>query len=154
MKEPKELTLTINGESVTETLEPDMPLLWFLRDFRKLTDVKFGCGIARCGACTVHLDRQAVRACVTTVGECEGRDITTLKGIGTEGDLHPVQKAWIQYQVPQCGYCQPGQMMSAAALLTKCPSPTDDEIDSAMSGNLCRCGTYPNIRKAIQSLRS
>jgi isoquinoline 1-oxidoreductase subunit alpha len=152
MQEPKQLKITVNGKSHTETIEPDMPLLWFLRDFLKASEVKFGCGIARCGACTVHLDGKAVRSCVTPVGDCENKQIVTLRGLG-DGGLSSVVKAWIDHQVPQCGYCQPGQMMSAAALLNAKKNPSDQEIDAAMSGNLCRCGTYPKIKKAIQSLR-
>ncbi|ESW62575.1 MAG: isoquinoline 1-oxidoreductase subunit alpha, partial [Rhodobacter sp. CACIA14H1] len=133
----------------TLDLPPDMPLLWALRDGLNLTGTKFGCGVAACGACTVHVDGQAVRSCQTTLGDVAGATVTTIEGLGTPAALHAVQAAWAQAQVAQCGYCQSGQIMQAAALLATTPDPTDAEIDDAMSGNLCRCGTYPRIRAAI-----
>ena len=142
-------TLLINGKSRTVDADPDTPLLWVLRERLQLTGTKFGCGIAQCGACTVHLDGQAVRSCVTTVAQAAGKKITTIEGLHPEG-RHPVQVAWIAEQVPQCGYCQSGQIMSAAALLAKNPSPSDADIVSAMSGNICRCATYPRIKRAIK----
>jgi isoquinoline 1-oxidoreductase subunit alpha len=143
------LELSVNGERHVVDVDPETPLLWVLRDALSLTGTKFGCGMALCGACTVHLDGQAVRACVTRVREAVGRAITTIEGLATGGELHPVQAAWVAENVPQCGWCQSGQIMSAVALLAACPTPTDDDIDAAMSGNLCRCGTYPRIRKAV-----
>ena len=139
--------LTINGSPVTVEVEDDTPLLWVLRDHLGMTGTKFGCGIAQCGACTVHVDGTATRSCVLPVSAVEGRSITTIEGLG--GD-HPVQQAWVDADVPQCGYCQSGQIMSAAALLARTPSPSDEQIDSGMRGNLCRCGTYPRIRRAVQ----
>jgi isoquinoline 1-oxidoreductase alpha subunit len=127
-----------------------MPLLWYLRDDLRLTGTKFGCGMSLCGACTVHKDGKAVRACMTAMGSVEGAEITTIEGLGANG-LHPVQKAWIKINVPQCGYCQPGQMMSAASFLKNNKDPNDAEIDAAMSGNICRCGTYQRVRAAIKS---
>jgi aerobic-type carbon monoxide dehydrogenase small subunit (CoxS/CutS family) len=127
-----------------------MPLLWVIRDFIGLTGTKFGCGMAQCGACTIHLDGNATRSCVLPVSAVEGKQITTIEGISTDRS-HPVQKAWIKEQVPQCGYCQSGQIMSAVALLKKNPKPTDVDIDTAMQGNICRCGTYQRIRKAIHT---
>ena len=141
-------TLLINGKSRTVDADPDTPLLWVLREHLQLTGTKFGCGMAQCGACTVHLDGQAVRSCQTTVAQAAGKKITTIEGLHPEG-RHPVQVAWIAEQVPQCGYCQSGQMMSAACLLAAKSNPNDADIDEAMSGNLCRCGTYPRIRRAI-----
>jgi isoquinoline 1-oxidoreductase alpha subunit len=141
--------LLLNGKRVKVDVEPDMPLLWVLRDFVGLKGTKFGCGMALCGACTVHLNGQPTRACQTPVSSIGKNDkITTIEGIG-DGKLHLIQQAWIEEQVPQCGYCQSGQIMSAVALLKTNPEPTDADIDSAMSGNLCRCGTYDRIRKAI-----
>jgi isoquinoline 1-oxidoreductase alpha subunit len=141
--------LLLNGKRVKVDVEPDMPLLWVLRDFAGLKGTKFGCGMALCGACTVHLNGQPTRACQTPVSSIGKNDkITTIEGIG-DGKLHIIQQAWIEEQVPQCGYCQSGQIMSAVALLKTNPEPTDADIDSAMSGNLCRCGTYDRIRKAI-----
>jgi isoquinoline 1-oxidoreductase alpha subunit len=141
--------LLLNGKRVKVDVEPDMPLLWVLRDFAGLKGTKFGCGMALCGACTVHLNGQPTRACQTPVSSIGKNDkITTIEGIG-DGKLHLIQQAWIEEQVPQCGYCQSGQIMSAVALLKTNPEPTDADIDSAMSGNLCRCGTYDRIRKAI-----
>ena len=141
-------TLLINGKSRAVDADPDTPLLWVLRERLQLTGTKFGCGMAQCGACTVHLDGQAVRSCQTTVAQAQGKKITTIEGLHPEG-RHPVQVAWIAEQVPQCGYCQSGQIMSAAALLARTPSPTDKDIDDAMAGNICRCGTYQRIRAAI-----
>jgi isoquinoline 1-oxidoreductase alpha subunit len=141
--------LLLNGKRVKVDVEPDMPLLWVLRDFAGLKGTKFGCGMALCGACTVHLNGQPTRACQTPVSSIGKNDkITTIEGIG-DGKLHLIQQAWIEEQVPQCGYCQSGQIMSAVALLKTNPEPSDADIDSAMSGNLCRCGTYDRIRKAI-----
>ena len=142
------MRLNVNG-TVREVDAPEeMPLLWVLRDLLGLTGTKFGCGMAQCGACTVHLEGQAVRSCVTPVSAVGNRMITTIEGLSPDG-THPVQKAWAAVDVVQCGYCQPGQIMSAAALLTSKPSPTDADIDDAMSGNICRCGTYQRIRAAI-----
>ena len=140
--------LIVNGQSVTLEVSGDMPLLWALRDVLNLRGTKYGCGIAVCGACTVHVDGQAVRSCVTPVASVAGKRITTIEGLSADGS-HPLQQAWMDVDVPQCGYCQTGQIMSAAALLTKNPNPSDAEIDAAMSGNLCRCGTYLRIREAI-----
>ena len=140
--------LEINGRPVELDSDPAMPLLWALRDVLGLTGTKFGCGIALCGSCTVHVDGEAVRSCVATVASVEGRSVTTIEGLSEDGS-HPVQAAWKEINVPQCGYCQPGQIMSAAALLAGTPSPTDEQIDEAMSGNICRCGTYLRIRRAI-----
>lgn len=142
------LTLTVNGKSHEIDLEPEMPLLWVLREHLGLTGTKYGCGIAQCGACTVHLDGQPVRSCSTPVASAAGREITTIEGLSPDGS-HPVQKAWVEHTVPQCGYCQSGQIMAATALIARSPDPSDSEIDSAMAGHLCRCGTYPRIRKAI-----
>ena len=141
--------LTINGRQLSVDVDPDMPLLWVLRDELKLTGTKFGCGMGLCGACTVHLDGDAARCCQTSVGSVGAKKITTIEGLSTDRS-HPVQKAWIAEQVPQCRYCQSGQIMQAVAFLTKNPHPTRDEIDQAMSGNICRCGTYQRIRRAIQ----
>jgi isoquinoline 1-oxidoreductase alpha subunit len=143
-------TLTINGVAHDVDVPDQMPLLWAIRDVVGLTGTKFGCGVAQCGACTVHLDGNAVRSCVTPVGQAAGKKITTVEGLTTGDTLHAVQQAWLDAQVPQCGYCQSGQMMSAAALLAKTKSPTDADIDAAMSGNICRCGTYPRIKAAIK----
>jgi isoquinoline 1-oxidoreductase subunit alpha len=142
------LRLSINGSSHELDVEPETPLLWVLRDNVGLTGTKFGCGIAQCGVCTVHLDGQPVRACITPASSAVGREIRTIEGLSPDAS-HPVQRAWIEHTVPQCGYCQSGQIMAAAALLERTPNPTDQEIDAAMSGLLCRCGTYPRIRKAI-----
>ena len=144
------MKLTVNEMSHEIDAEPDMPLLWVLRDELNLPGTKFGCGMAQCGACTVHVDGNAVRSCVTPVGSVSGA-VTTVEGLGTPTTLHAVQAAWIEQQVAQCGYCQSGQIMSAAALLQKNPAPTDADIDEAMSGNLCRCGAYSRIRAAIHS---
>jgi isoquinoline 1-oxidoreductase alpha subunit len=143
------ITLSINGESKTIDVDSDMPLLWAIRDFVGLTGTKFGCGIAQCGACTVHVDGEPVRSCVLPTSAAEGKEITTIEGLSDNND-HPVQLAWIAEQVPQCGYCQSGQIMSAAALLKEYPNPTDEQIDEAMQSVLCRCGTYPRIKKAIK----
>jgi isoquinoline 1-oxidoreductase subunit alpha len=142
------LTLTVNGQSKQVDVDNDTPLLWVIREHLQMTGTKFGCGAGLCGACTVHLDGVAVRSCQTSAKEAAGKKITTIEGLSEEGN-HPVQQAWIEIDVPQCGYCQCGQIMSAAALLTKKPNPTDADIDDFMSGNICRCGTYQRIRKAI-----
>ena len=145
------ITLVVNGTSHTLDVDPATPLLWVIRDYVGLSGTKFGCGIAQCGACTVHLNGSPIRSCVTPAQAAVGQEITTIEGIAADdGSLHPVQQAWIDEQVPQCGYCQSGQIMSAAALLESNPSPSDGEIDLAMAGNICRCGTYPRIRKGIK----
>ncbi len=141
----------INGTVHEVEVEDDMPLLWVLRDVIGLKGTKYGCGIAACGACTVHLDGEAVRSCQTFASDAAGREVTTIEGLGAPEALHAVQAAWIEGQVAQCGYCQSGQIMQAAALLAATPNPTDDEIDEAMGGNLCRCGTYPKIRAAVHA---
>lgn len=143
------MDLNVNGKVVSVDVDPDMPLLWALRDAAGILGPKFGCGIAACGACTVLIADQPVRSCSIRVGDVQG-DIVTIEGIGTPDKLHKVQQAWIDEQVAQCGYCQAGQIMSAVALLNEIPQPTDEQIDQAMSGNLCRCGTYPKIRAAIR----
>ena len=142
------VTFFLNGKSQTVDVSPEMPLLWVLRDTLNLTGTKFGCGMALCGACTVHVNGEATPSCITAISNVAGKRVTTIEGLST-GASHPVQRAWIEEDVPQCGYCQSGQIMSAAALLTKKPNPTDADIDDAMSGNICRCGTYQRIRKAI-----
>ncbi|SEO38514.1 (2Fe-2S)-binding protein [Mucilaginibacter sp. OK283] len=142
------LTITINGKQQEVNADPNMPLLWVIRDLLGLTGTKFGCGVAQCGACTVHLNGEAVRSCVTKVSRAAGQQITTIEGL-SKGNDHPLQIAWAQLDVPQCGYCQSGQLMSAAVLLRENTNPTDQDIDDAMSGNICRCGTYPRIRAAI-----
>jgi isoquinoline 1-oxidoreductase alpha subunit len=142
------ITLRVNGQQQTVDVSPDTPLLWVLRDTLGLTGTKYGCGIGECGACTVHLDGKAVRSCTMPVGQVGARSITTIEGLSANGD-HPLQQAWLAENVSQCGYCQPGQIMAAAALLAEIPNPTDDDIDTAMSHNLCRCGTYQRIRRAI-----
>jgi aerobic-type carbon monoxide dehydrogenase small subunit (CoxS/CutS family) len=141
-------TFTLNGKSQTVDVSPDMPLLWVLRDTLNMTGTKFGCGMALCGACTVHINGEAARSCQTAISKVAGKKITTIEGLSADGS-HPVQQAWIAEDVPQCGYCQSGQIMSAVALLAKKPNPTDSDIDDFMSGNICRCGTYQRIRKAI-----
>jgi aerobic-type carbon monoxide dehydrogenase small subunit (CoxS/CutS family) len=146
--EPAPITLTVNGTRRSVSVLPDTPLLWVLRDSLGLTGTKFGCGMAQCGACTVHIDGEARRSCVTPVSTVAGKRITTIEGLSADG-THPLQQAWIAEDVPQCGYCQSGQIMSAASLLAKHPHPTDADIDAAMSGNICRCGTYQRIRRAI-----
>jgi isoquinoline 1-oxidoreductase alpha subunit len=145
------IKLVINGMNRELEVEPEMPLLWALRDVAGLNGPKFGCGKALCGACTVHFDGRAIRSCVFPSSAAAGHSVTTIEGLSEEGD-HPLQKAWIELGVPQCGYCQGGQIMSAAALLKTKPKPTDAEIDQAMSGNICRCGTYPRIRAAIKKV--
>ena len=142
--------LRVNGVDRTFEGDPAMPLLWYLRDELGLTGTKFGCGISACGACTVHVNGEAQRACVTPVSSLEGKTVVTIEGLSEDGD-HPVQRAWREQNVPQCGYCQSGQIMQAAAFLAKTPKPTDDQIDQAMAGNICRCGTYVRIRAAIHA---
>jgi isoquinoline 1-oxidoreductase subunit alpha len=142
------IALDINGKTYQIDVGPEVPLLWVIREHLKLTGTKFGCGIGACGSCTVHLDGKAVRSCQTTAGSAAGKKITTIEGLA---ENHPVITAWIKEQVPQCGYCQPGQIMQAAALLAEDPNPSDERIKSAMDGNLCRCGTYPRIKLAIRS---
>jgi isoquinoline 1-oxidoreductase subunit alpha len=144
-----QITLNINGASHTTQVEPETPLLWVLRDNLGLTGTKFGCGISQCGVCTVHIDGQAAKSCAVAASAAVGKRITTIEGLGAGGKPHPVQTAWIEVGVPQCGYCQSGQIMAAAALLAKRPNPTDQEIDAAMAGNLCRCGTYLRIRQGV-----
>ncbi|MEL6618802.1 MAG: (2Fe-2S)-binding protein [Pseudomonadota bacterium] len=147
------MKLTVNGTEHEVDVEDDMPLLWVLRDELKIKGVKYGCGVAQCGACTVHIDGVAVRSCQTAAADVWGH-VTTIEGLGTPEALHAVQAAWIQHQVAQCGYCQSGQIMQAAALLSDMPNPSDADIDEAMSGNLCRCGTYPRIRAAVKTAAS
>lgn len=141
--------LTVNGRATTVNAPPDMPLLWVLRDILDLKGTKFGCGISVCGMCTVHVDGEATRSCVTPVSSVVGKKITTIEGLSPDGS-HPLQKAWMDVDVPQCGWCQPGQIMSAAALLARTPKPNDAQIDEAMDGNICICGTYMRIREAIR----
>lgn len=143
-------TLTVNGTAQTVDLPADMPLLWVLREGLNLTGTKFGCGIASCGACTVHMNGEAVRSCQVPLSDAAGAEIVTIEGLGNPAALHAVQAAWVAAQVAQCGFCQSGQIMQAAALLTTTPDPTDADIDAAMEGNLCRCGTYPRIRAAVK----
>ena len=143
------ITINVNGKQKAVEVSPDTPLLWVLRDTLGLTGTKFGCGMAMCGACTVHLNGEAVRSCVTPISSAVGKKITTIEGLSPNVS-HPLQIAWVQNNVPQCGYCQSGQIMQAAALLKKKPKPTDDDIDAAMKGNICRCGTYQRIRQAIK----
>lgn len=145
------MQLTVNGLVHDVDVEDDMPLLWVLRDELGITGPKYGCGIAQCGACTVHLDGQAVRSCQVYIADLNGAEVTTIEGLGTPATLHAVQAAWIEHQVAQCGYCQSGQIMQAASFLAVNTAPTDDEIDNAMSGNLCRCGTYVRIRAAVKT---
>jgi isoquinoline 1-oxidoreductase alpha subunit len=142
------ITITVNGKQHQVSADPNMPLLWVIRDLIGLTGTKYGCGAAQCGACTVHLNGEAVRSCVTKISRAAGQHIVTIEGLSTNND-HPLQLAWNELNVPQCGYCQSGQLMSAAVLLRENPNPTDQDIDDAMSGNICRCGTYQRIRAAI-----
>jgi isoquinoline 1-oxidoreductase alpha subunit len=143
------LTLTVNGRQHDFDGDPEMPLLWFLRDIQGLTGTKFGCGMALCGACTVHLDGTAVRACQTQMADAAGHSVTTIEGLSPDGN-HPLQVTWRELNVAQCGYCQTGQIMQAASLLKETPNPSDDDIDAAMTGNICRCGTYTRVRAAIK----
>jgi aerobic-type carbon monoxide dehydrogenase small subunit (CoxS/CutS family) len=143
-------TLNVNQREYTTNARPDTPLLWVLRDSLGLTGTKYGCGMALCGACTVHLDGEPVRSCVTPLSAAQGKAVLTIEGLAPNSD-HPVQRAWVQEEVAQCGYCQSGQIMSAAALLARTPTPSDADIDAAMAGNLCRCGTYQRIRRAIHA---
>ena len=147
------MKLTVNGTNHEVDVEPEMPLLWVLRDELGITGPKYGCGIAQCGACTVHIDGEAVRSCQLEIGDLEG-EVTTIEGLGTPEALHAVQEAWIEHQVAQCGYCQSGQIMAAASFLNTNSAPSDEDIDDAMSANLCRCGTYPRIRAAVKSAAS
>ena len=142
-------TLHINGKKQEVDVDPATPMLWVLRDNLNLVGTKYGCGVSQCGSCTIHLDGTAVRACMTTVAMVGNQEVTTIEGLSEHGD-HPVQKAWLEVDVPQCGYCQAGQIMQAAALLDKNPDPTDREIEMAMNGNICRCGTYTRIKKAVK----
>ncbi|PCH61952.1 MAG: (2Fe-2S)-binding protein [SAR86 cluster bacterium] len=143
----------VNGIQQTVDVDPSKPLLWVIREQLALTGTKFGCGIAQCGACTVHIDGEAMRSCVTPVAAVEGKQVRTIEGLRSQsGELHPLQQAWIDHQVPQCGYCQSGQLMSASVLLASNPNPSDTEIDAAMQGNICRCGMYGRIRNAIKSV--
>ena len=144
------IALSVNGNDVEVDVDPGTPLLWVLRDHLKLVGTKFGCGIAQCGACTVHLNGVAVRSCILPVSSVGDQAVTTIEGLSAEG-THPVQEAWLKHDVPQCGYCQAGQIMSAAALLAQNPSPSDEEVDAAMNGNICRCGTYTRIHAAIKT---
>jgi isoquinoline 1-oxidoreductase alpha subunit len=145
------LSFTVNGQAVQVDAEPDTPLLWVLRDHLDLTGTKFGCGVAACGACTVHLDGQPSRSCVIPVSACEGKQVTTIEGLARDANLHPVQRAWIDHQVPQCGYCQSGMIMAVVALLAENANPSDDEVAAAIT-NICRCGTYPRVKRAIRAL--
>ena len=145
------IALNVNGRTTEVDVAPDTPLLWVLRDHLNLTGTKFGCGVAVCGACTVHLDGAAARSCVMPAAACVGKRITTIEGLAMRGELHPVQRAWIEHQVPQCGYCQSGMLMAAAALLATNRAPSDADIDAAIT-NICRCGTYPRVNKAIRAL--
>lgn len=146
------ITLSVNGLEHQLDVDPEMPLLWAIRENLQLTGTKFGCGIAQCGACTVHLNGAPIRSCVTPVSAAQGAEITTIEGIGSADALHPVQQAWIAEQVPQCGYCQSGQIMSAVALLSDVPNPDDAAINAALAGNICRCGMYQRIKTAIKSV--
>jgi isoquinoline 1-oxidoreductase alpha subunit len=143
-----QMSLTVNGQTHTLDVDPDTPLLWVLRDTLGLTGTKYSCGIGLCGSCTVHLDGQATRSCTLPVSQAVGKNVVTIEGLSPDGE-HPLQRAWLEERVNQCGYCQPGQIMAAAALLAANPQPTDEDIDAAMSGQLCRCGTYQRIRRAI-----
>lgn len=142
--------LTLNGKPIELDADPAMPLLYAIRDIAQLTGTKFGCGLGLCGACTVHLNGSAIRSCVTPLSAAQGKDITTIEGLSNTGELHPLQEAWVANKVPQCGYCQSGQIMNAASFLKTNSSPSDAEIETAMQGNICRCGTYPRIKKAIK----
>ena len=146
------IEFTLNGQAVSTDVDPSTPLLWVVRDQFKLKGSKFGCGAGLCGACTMHADGTALKTCVTPIAAVAGKAITTIEGLGTPDDLHPLQAAWHDHSVPQCGHCQSGQIMAAAALLDANPNPSADEIDTAMSGNICRCGCYPRIKRAIQSV--
>ena len=146
------IEFTLNGDSVQTAVDPATPLLWVVRDTFKLKGSKFGCGAGLCGACTMHVDGKSMKTCVLPIGSVTGKAVTTIEGLGTPDDLHPLQAAWHEHAVPQCGYCQSGQIMAAAALLQSNPSPSEAEIDVAMSGNICRCGCYPRIKHAIQSV--
>lgn len=145
-------TLIINQKTYTVDADPDTPLLWVIRDTIGLTGTKFGCGKGLCGSCTIHLDGIAIRSCITPLASAIGRPITTIEGLGSESEPHPLQAAWLEHNVPQCGYCQPGQLMQASSLLDRNANPTEDEIKAAMAGNICRCGTYPRILKAIKQV--
>lgn len=147
------VTLLVNGKSHSLDADPSMPLLWALRDLLHLKGTKYGCGVGLCGSCTVHLDGEPVRSCLTTIDTASGRAVTTIEGLSENGD-HPVQRAWIDVNAPQCGYCQPGQIMSAVALLERSPNPTEGEVDAALAGNLCRCGAYLRIREAVRRAAS
>ncbi len=147
------IRFTVNGASRSVDVDPETPLLWVLRDTLSLTGTKYGCGMAQCGACTVHLDGEATRSCVLPVSAVEGKKVTTIEGLSPDGS-HPVQQAWIAEQVPQCGYCQPGMIMTTADLLARKPKPTDADIDSALGGHICRCGTYQRIRRAVHRAAS
>lgn len=144
------IELTVNGVHHTLDVEADTPLLWVVRDYLNLTGSKFGCGAGLCGACTMHLNGSPIRSCITPLAAVAGQQITTIEGVGSSANLSTVQQAWVEHNVPQCGYCQSGQIMSASALLRDNPNPSDADIDNAMSGNICRCGTYPRIKKAIK----
>ena len=146
------ISFELNGQSVQTASDPSTPLLWVVRDSFKLKGSKFGCGSGLCGACTMHIDGVAVKTCITPLAAVTGKSVTTIEGLGTPNDLHPLQAAWHEHAVPQCGYCQSGQIMAAAALLDANPQPSGDEIDAAMAGNICRCGCYPRIKRAIQSV--
>ena len=146
------MQITINGQLYSVDVAPDTPLLWVLRDTLGLTGTKFGCGIAQCGACTVLLNGTPIRSCVTPIAAAAGAEITTIEGLGSDGELHPLQQAWLDFQVPQCGYCQSGQILSAVALLETNPKPSDEDINTAMSGNICRCGMYSRIKAAIKQV--
>jgi len=148
------IEFTLNGETVQTDEDPTTPLLWVVRDTFKLKGSKFGCGAGLCGACTMHIGGKAVRTCITPVSTVAGQEITTIEGLGTPDELHPLQAAWNEYSVPQCGYCQSGQIMSAAALLKDNPNPSEADVDVAMAGNICRCGCYPRIKKAIMAVGS
>lgn len=144
------MQITVNSENFEVDVEPEMPLLWVLRDELGITGPKYGCGIAQCGACTVHVNGSAVRSCQLAIGDLDG-EVKTIEGLGSPEAMHAVQEAWVEHQVAQCGYCQSGQIMQAASMLATQPNPTDEQIDAVMSGNLCRCGTYPRIRSAVKT---